>query len=261
VQVVASCSHDTGAAVAAVPGSGEDWAYLSSGTWSLMGVELPEPVINDTVRTLNFTNEIGFGGSVRFLKNIIGLWMIQECRREWAKEGREYGYGELTDLAEGAASFVSLVNPTDPRFVSPGGMPAKIAAFCRERGEPVPETPAAFVRCILESLALLYRRTLRQIGEVTGRRCPRQLHIVGGGSRNQLLNRFAANACQVPVVTGPVEATAAGNILVQAIALGHLASLAVARDVVRRSFETSTLQPEDGPTWDAAYARFARLVV
>lgn len=259
VQVVASCSHDTGAAVAAVPGNGEDWAYLSSGTWSLMGVELPQPVINDTVRELNFTNEIGFGGSVRFLKNIIGLWMIQECRREWSKQGREYDYAGLAQLAGQTAPFATLVNPADPRFVSPGGMTAKIAAFCREHGQPEPKEPGAVVRCILESLALLYRRTLKQLTQVTGRAVNR-LHIVGGGSQNRLLNQFAANACQVPVVTGPAEATAAGNILVQAIALGHLPSLAAAREVVRRSFDTATVPPAESAAWDAAAARFERLL-
>ena len=258
VQVVASCSHDTGAAVAAVPGAGDDWAYLSSGTWSLMGVELQRPVINDAVREANFTNEIGFGGSVRFLKNIIGLWMVQESRREWARQGQEYDYATLTRLAAEAPAFVSLVDPADPRFVSPGDMPGKIAAFCREHGQPVPATPGAYVRCILESLALLYRRTLRQIETLTGRRLAR-LHIVGGGSKNELLNRFAADALQLPVVTGPIEATAAGNILVQAIALGHLPSLAAAREVVRRSFDTTTVEPADATPWAEAYARFERL--
>ncbi len=259
VEVVASCSHDTGAAVAAVPGAGDDWAYLSSGTWSLMGVELARPVINDAVREANFTNEIGYGGSVRFLKNIIGLWMVQESRREWTRQGWEYDYATLARLAAAAPAFASLVDPADPRFVSPGDMPGKIAAFCREHGQPVPATTGAFVRCILESLALLYRRTLRQIEELTGRRLGR-LHIVGGGSRNDLLNRFAANALQLPVVTGPVEATAAGNILVQAIALGHLPSLAAARDVVRRSFETTTVEPADAAVWADACARFERLI-
>lgn len=258
VEVVASCSHDTGAAVAAVPGAGKDWAYLSSGTWSLMGVELERPVINDAVREANFTNEIGFGGSVRFLKNIIGLWMVQESRREWARQGQEYDYAMLTRLAAEAPAFVSLVDPADPRFVSPGDMPGKIAAFCREHGQPVPVTPGAYVRCILESLALLYRRTLRQIEALTGRRLAR-LHIVGGGSKNELLNRFAADALQLPVVTGPVEATAAGNILVQAIALGHLPSLAAARDVVRRSFDTTTVEPTQAVAWTDAFARFEQL--
>ncbi len=257
-QVVASCSHDTGAAVAAVPGAGEDWAYLSSGTWSLMGVERPAPVITDAVREANFTNEIGYGGSVRFLKNIIGLWMVQECRREWARQGRDYDYPTLTRLAGEAPPFAALVNPADPRFLPPGDMPRRIAGYCRETGQPEPATPGAVIRCVLESLALLYRRTVRQIEALTGRPIAR-LHIVGGGSQNVLLNQFTANACRVPVVTGPVEATAAGNVLVQAIALGHLPSLAAAREVVRRSFELGTIEPADSDAWDAAFARFEQL--
>lgn len=259
IEVVASCSHDTGAAVAAVPGSGSDWAYLSSGTWSLMGVELAEPILTDACRELNFTNEIGFGSSVRLLKNIVGLWLVQECRREWARTGQEYDYGQLTELAAAAPAFVSLVNPGDPRFISPGDMPAKIAAYCGEHGQPVPETPGAFVRCILESLALLYRRTGRQIESLIGRPLSR-LHIVGGGSRNRLLNQFAANALQVPIVTGPVEATALGNILVQATAMGDLPSLAAAREVVRASFDLETVRPDDAPAWEAANRRFETLI-
>jgi rhamnulokinase len=259
VQVVASCSHDTAAAVAAVPGAGDDWAYLSSGTWSLMGVELPNPVISDAVREANFTNEIGFGGSVRFLKNLNRRWMVQESRREWARQGREFDYPTLARLAAEAPPFVSLVNPADPRFVAPGDLPGRIAEFCRETGQPVPSAPGPVIRCVLESLALLYRRTLQQIEQVTGRRLAR-LHIVGGGCQNGLLNQFAANALQLPVVTGPVEATAAGNILVQAIALGHLPSLATAREVVRASFETATVQPTDAPAWATAYERFETLL-
>lgn len=258
VEVVASCSHDTGAAVAAVPGRGEDWAYLSSGTWSLMGVELGTPVIHAAVREANFTNEIGFGGSVRFLKNIIGLWMVQECRREWARQGREYDYATLTRLAAEAPPFAALVNPADPRFLPPGDMPGRIAECCRQTGQPVPESPGAVIRCVLESLALLYRRTLRQIETLTGRRIAR-LHIVGGGSRNALLNQFTANAIQRPVLAGPVEATAAGNVLVQAIALGHLPSLAAAREVVRASFPPTTVEPAETAAWDAAAERFEAL--
>ncbi len=259
IEVVASCSHDTGAAVAAVPGAGSDWAYLSSGTWSLMGVELETPVISDACRELNFTNEIGYGSSVRLLKNIIGLWLVQECRREWANAGADHDYAALTRLAAEAPAFVTLINPADDRFLSPGDMPAKIAAFCREHRQTVPETPGAFVRCILESLALLYRRTLGLVDQLTGRRTQR-LHIVGGGSKNALLNQFTANALQIPVVTGPVEATAAGNILVQALAMGDLASIEAARQVVRDSFETATVQPCDASLWDDAYRRFVGLV-
>lgn len=257
VEVVASCSHDTGAAVAAVPASGDHWAYLSSGTWSLMGIEANQPIITDACRELNFTNEIGYGGSVRLLKNIIGLWIVQECRRDWASKGQEFDYATLTSLAGQAEPFVSLINPGDERFLGPDDMPAKIAAFCRETGQPTPDSPGAFVRCILESLALLYRRTLRQIEELVGWRIDR-LHIVGGGSKNDLLNRFTANSLGIPVLAGPVEATAAGNVLIQAIALGHLPNLAAAREIVRTSMGMTVVAPSPEGDWDTAYARFAK---
>jgi rhamnulokinase len=259
IEVIASCSHDTGAAVAAVPARGPDWAYLSSGTWSLMGVEWPQPVITDRGRDANFTNEIGYGGTVRLLKNIVGLWIVQECRRAWARQGDEFDYATLAGLAAEAKPFASLINPADPRFVSPGEMPARIAAFCRETGQPAPASPGAFVRCALESLALFYRVTLRQLEDIIGRRIE-TLHIVGGGSQNRLLNQFAANALQIPVIAGPTECTALGNILIQAIAQGHVASLAAAREVVRNSFEVTTIQPQAAAEWDAAFARFEKLV-
>lgn len=255
VEVVATCSHDTGAAVAGVPAEGDGWAYLSSGTWSLMGVECPEPVLTDTARERNVTNEIGFGNTVRLLKNISGLWLLQECRRSWAAEGRDLDYATLVDLAAAAPPFVSLLHPADPRFLAPDRMPDRIADFCREHGQPVPASPGAMVRAILEGLALLYRRTREQLETITGTPI-RRLHIVGGGSQNALLNQFAANALQAPVIAGPVEATAAGNLLVQAYALGHLPSLAGIRDVVRRSFDVRRFEPRDAAAWDAAYRRF-----
>lgn len=257
--VVASCSHDTGAAVASVPAQGGEWAYLSSGTWSLMGVELAEPIITDDCRELNFTNELGYGHSVRLLKNIIGLWIVQECRREWARAGGDLDYATLARLAAEAPPFVALINPADTRFLSPGDMPAKVGAACRDAGQAAPESPGAIIRCVLESLALFYRHTLDQLGQLTGRR-PDRLHIVGGGSQNGLLNQFTANALQMPVITGPVEATAAGNILVQAIAMGHLPSLEAAREVVRNSFEMETVQPADARSWGAARDRFQELL-
>jgi len=259
IEVIASCSHDTGAAVAAVPASGANWAYLSSGTWSLMGVEWPEPVITEQGRELNFTNEIGFGGSVRLLKNIVGLWIVQECKRDWASRGQDLDYATITKLASEAKPFVSLINPTDERFLGPGDMPTKIAAFCKETGQPVPATPGAFVRCALESLALFYRITLKQLETLTGSKLEK-LHIVGGGSQNMLLNQFAADSLQIPVIVGPTECTALGNVLVQAIALGHLPSLAAAREVVRNSFEVKTIQPQSRAEWDRAFARFEKLV-
>jgi rhamnulokinase len=259
LEVIAACSHDTGAAVAAVPGSGEGWAYLSSGTWSLMGVELPAPIITDPCRELNFTNEIGYGGSVRLLKNIIGLWIVQECRGQWAKQGSDYDYATLTQMAAAAPAFVSLINPADPRFLSPGDMPARIAAYCQETGQPSPSSSGAVIRCALESLALLYRRTGLQIEQLTRRKIER-LHIVGGGARNGLLNQFTANALQIPVLAGPVEATAAGNILVQAIASGRLALLGEAREVVRASSEITQVDPCDAPEWEAANRRWEQLI-
>jgi rhamnulokinase len=259
IEVIASCSHDTGAAVAAVPASGDNWAYLSSGTWSLMGVEWPKPIINDKARSLSFTNEIGFGDSVRLLKNIVGLWIIQECRRQWVKEGRQYDFAALEKLAADSPPFVSLINPDDSRFISPDDMPKKIAAFCAENGQPVPANHAAYVRCVYESLALFYRATLRRLERLTGKKIG-QLHIVGGGSKDALLNQFAADAMKISVLAGPTECTALGNILVQAIALGHLPSLAAAREIVRNSFELKTFTPQDSTQWDAAAVRFEKLL-
>jgi rhamnulokinase len=257
--VVATCSHDTGAAVAGVPAQGAKWAYLSSGTWSLLGAELKEPIITDQCRESNFTNEIGYGGSVRLLKNIVGLWIVQECRRDWAEKGEQFDYATLTDLAAKAPAFVSLINAADPRFVGPDRMPAKIADYCRETGQPVPQDPGAIIRCVFESLALLYRHTLDQLEQLLGHKVER-LHIVGGGSKNMLLNQFTANAIQRPVIAGPAEATAIGNIIVQALALGHLPTLPAARDLIRNSFETTLIEPKDAHHWSAAFDRFLRLL-
>jgi rhamnulokinase len=259
IEVIATCSHDTGAAVAAVPASGENWAYLSSGTWSLMGVEWPQPVINELSRTVGFTNEIGFGDSVRLLKNIVGLWIVQECRRQWAKEGKKYDFAGLEKLAVDAPPFVSLINPDDARFLSPDNMPKKIAEFCEETGQPVPANHGAYVRCICESLALFYRVTMRRLERLSGRKIEK-LHIVGGGSKDNVLNQFAANALKIPVLAGPTECTALGNILVQAIALGHVESHEAAREIVRNSFELKTFTPQDSAQWDAAALRFEKLV-
>jgi rhamnulokinase len=256
-QVIASCSHDTGAAVAGIPAEGEGWAYLSSGTWSLMGVELPEPIVTAAARDLNFTNEVGFGGTVRLLKNLSGLWLIQECRREWSREGKNLDYRALTDLAAAAPAFRSLINPASEEFLAPPSMSGQIADYCRRSAQPVPESEAAVVRCALESLALLYRRTLRQIETLTGRRIDR-LHVVGGGSNNDLLNQFTADALQIPVHAGPAEATAGGNILIQAVALGHLPSLAHARSVARNSSHLRAFTPRRTFEWDRASERFEK---
>jgi rhamnulokinase len=259
LQVVATCSHDTGAAVAAVPAEDtDDWAYLSSGTWSLLGVELPNPLINEKVRQLNYTNEAGYGGTTRFLKNIVGLWLFQESRREWLKQGLDQDYATLIGEAERAEPFRSLIDPRAVRFIKPGNMPKRIADYCRETDQPAPETPGQFVRCILESLALLYRVTLEEIERLTGRTI-RRLHIVGGGSRNTLLNEFAASATERQVIAGPVEATAIGNVLLQAVALGHIKSLPVLRRIVTDSFALQTFEPRGEGDWPAAYQRFLGL--
>ncbi len=192
-QVVATCSHDTGAAVAAVPAEGDDWAYLSSGTWSLIGVELPEPLLSEAALEHNFTNEAGFGGTTRFLKNIIGLWLLQECRRHWQRAGQSLDYAELNQLAAQAEAFRSIINPNAARFMQPDDMPTAIATYCRETGQPVPESPGQFTRCILESLALMYAEMIDALEQLTGRTL-RRLHIVGGGSQSALLNQFAASA-------------------------------------------------------------------
>lgn len=259
-QVIATCSHDTGAAVAAVPATGKGWAYLSSGTWSLLGIETKKPIINEKSRHHNFTNEVGYGGSIRFLKNIIGLWIQQECRRAWQKQGREFTYLQLGELAAQAPPLQALINPNAPQFGKPDDMPQKIVEFCRATGQKPPATEGEFIRCVLESLALLYRRTLDQLEEVTGKPI-KTLHIVGGGSQNVLLNQLSANATGRPVVAGPGEATATGNILIQAIALGHLNGLDDLRTVVRNSFEVKTYKPQDAALWTEVYQRFQKLIV
>ncbi|MDW8131201.1 MAG: rhamnulokinase family protein, partial [Bryobacterales bacterium] len=198
--VYATCCHDTASAVAAVPAEGDGWCYISSGTWSLMGVELAEPVINPASLELNFTNEIGAAGTIRFLKNIAGMWLLQECRRAWALEGREYSYEELAQLASAAPPFAAVIDPD--AFLEPGRMPEKIAEFCRRTGQQPPEPPGTMCRSILESLALRYRQVLESLESLLGRRLER-IHIVGGGSRNRVLNQFVADATGRPVIAGP----------------------------------------------------------
>jgi rhamnulokinase len=254
-RIIATCSHDTGAAVAAVPADpATKWAYLSSGTWSLMGVERSEPIINDLARELNFTNEFGYGSSIRLLKNISGLWLLQECRRIWG----QFDYVELTALAANEVSFRSIINPADPRFLAPANMPNEIAAYCRDTGQPMPETPGQYTRCIFESLALFYRHTLRQIEKLTGDKID-VLHVVGGGSKNKLLNQFTADACQIEVRAGPVEATALGNIMIQAITLGEVPDLASARALIAKNFEMTRYEAKNPALWLEAYGRFEKL--
>lgn len=237
--VYASAGHDTACAVAACPGEGSDWCYISSGTWSLMGVEIDEPIVNQQSLELNYTNEIGVGGKVRLLKNIAGLWLLQECKRSWAAEGNDYTYDELTRLAAEARPHVAKLEPD--AFLHTGNMPVKIAEWCKEQGQAVPRTTGEYCRAILESLAERYRQVLENLQTLTGRRI-NTIHIVGGGSRNMLLNRLVAEATGRRVVAGPVEATAAGNILVQAIGSGALKDLEEARAVVRASFDVTEVK-------------------
>jgi rhamnulokinase len=212
-------------------------------------------VIDESSLALNFTNEVGFGGRVRFLKNIAGLWLLQECRRAWALDGMEYGYDELTHLAASAEPFQTVIPPD--AFLRPGGMPAQIEAWCRANGQVPPDTPGAFARTIFESLALRYRQVFESLEAVTGR--INIVHIVGGGSRNRLLNQFVSDATGRLVVAGPSEATAAGNVIGQAIGSGVLGSLEEGRAVVRRSLPLSLYEPMPSAGWDEAYARFLRL--
>jgi len=252
--VIAPACHDTGCAVAAVPAEGSDFVYISSGTWSLMGAELPEPVINEQSLTFDFTNEGGVGGTFRFLKNIAGLWLIQECRRTWARQGEELSYDELTQMAAQEDPLQSLINPDHSEFLKPGDMPARIRTFCHKTDQPVPQSKGAVIRCVLESLALKYRWVLERLEEILGYRLE-TIHIVGGGTQNRLLNQFAADATGRRVITGPIEATAAGNVMTQAMALGHIASLEEGRRIVRNSFDVATYEPAGGAEWDEAYGR------
>jgi rhamnulokinase len=247
VMVIASASHDTAGAVAAIPAPGEsNHAYISSGTWSLLGRESPEPIINEKSYAYNFTNEGSADGGIRFLKNIIGLWIVQECKRHWDRTDRKYSYGELTDLARefGPASF--SIDPNDPRFLKPGliddSMPERIRSFCREHGHRPPESPAEIVRGVLQSLAELYADSIRELEDVSGLPIE-QLYIIGGGSQNTLLCELTAQEAGIPVFAGPVEATAIGNILVQAISMGEIASIEEGRKLIRASYPIEEFTP------------------
>jgi rhamnulokinase len=253
--VTAAASHDTASAVVAVPAEGEDFAYISSGTWSLVGVETPHPVVTPEAMRSNFTNEGGFGGKTRLLKNVMGLWLLQECRRTWARDGRDYSYEELERLAREAAPFGPLVDPDHPSFLSPGEMPSRIRRFCEATGQTPPEGPAEIARCVLESLALKYRLVVEQVREITGQEVA-VIHVVGGGVRNELLCRLTADATRRPVRAEPAEATALGNLAVQAYAQGHLASQEEIRAIVRRSVEVRDYEPRgDEDRWQQALER------
>ncbi|MBV9443926.1 MAG: rhamnulokinase [Acidobacteriaceae bacterium] len=240
--VFTTASHDTASAVAAVPATdSENWCYISSGTWSLMGVELRAPVIDDSSLAANFTNEVGVDGSIRFLKNIAGLWLLQECRRAWAKAGEEYTYSELMERCAASPATQTILDLD--QFASPGDHPRRICEFCERTGQEVPQDPGAITRVILQSLAARYREVLESLESLTGRKIE-VIHIVGGGSRNRILNQLAADYTGRRVIAGPAEATAAGNALVQAMGSGAVNSLDEIRAVVRQSFELEEFVPQ-----------------
>jgi rhamnulokinase len=258
VPVIAPGCHDTTLAVAAVPAQNKDFAFLSCGTWSLMGAEIPKPCISEKSLAADFTNEGGVCGTFRFLKNLTGLWIVQECRRAWEKEGQSLDYQQLTKMAAEAPALRSLIDTTSPEFAKPGDMPEKIRDYCRRTGQHVPDSEGAIVRCALESLALTYRKTLEQLEDILNKKLD-PLHMVGGGTQNKLLCQFAADATGRRVVAGPVEATAIGSVMMQALALKQIQSLDEGREIVRRSFDVATFEPKVAGAWDEAFERFRNL--
>ncbi len=259
INVVTVASHDTASAVISVPADNDDFIYISSGTWSLMGAELKAPLINDATRLANYTNEGGALGTIRFLKNIMGLWIIQESRRQWKREGKDYSFAQMEAWAKESTPFASLINPDYYTFATPGNMPEKIRDYCRMTGQHVPETVGEVVRCIYESLALKYRYTVETIEKLNGKKT-KKINVVGGGTKDVFLSQMTADACGIPVCAGPEEATSIGNLMMQAIAAGEVANLAQAREVVRNSFQLKHYEPtQDSEAWDAAYEKFCKL--
>ena len=262
LEVVAPATHDTGAAIAAVPtdrtGSA-NWAYISSGTWSLIGLELPHAILSQRALELNVTNEGGIDGAYRLLKNIMGLWLVQECRKSFERSGSAYDYGLLAQVARDARPFRAFVDPDSAAFLAPHDMPEAIRDWCRATNQEIPDTDGGLIRCALESLALKYRMVLGWLEELSGEKT-QVIHIVGGGTQNELLNQFTANATGRPVITGPVEATALGNVLVQARTSGSVGSLVQIRDVVRASSTMQRYEPQNTAQWNDAYGRFTELL-
>ncbi len=259
LRVCAPACHDTGSAVAAVPTRVEDFLYISSGTWSLLGTEVKEPVISDAVYRNNFTNEGGAGGTFRLLRNLPGLWLEQELLREWRMKGSVVGYDELYEAAEKAPPFRSLIDPNDPVFQAPGEMTPRIGRYCLESGQEPPMSIGEHIRCVYESLALNYRRAFGQLEEITGGRPP-VVHVIGGGSRNRVLNQMTADSTGAQVVAGPVEATALGNAVVQLVSLGEIGGVPEARRTLSRTLELQVYSPGEAGAWDEAYMRFNDLL-
>jgi rhamnulokinase len=252
-EVIAPACHDTGSAVAAISSRGNS-AFLSSGTWSLMGAEVPGPIINETARALNFTNEGGVGGTIRLLKNITGMWLLQCCRKQWESSD----YASLVALANPKPSLQTFIDPNNAAFLHPARMTGAIRAFCQNTGQAAPQTPADFVQVIFESLALMYRSVLESLETLTGNQFE-EIRVVGGGARNKLLNQFTADATGIRVVAGPVEATALGNMAMQMVATGAVGSIAEARAIIDASFPTETFEPSGDPRWQAGYEYFIRI--
>ncbi len=257
IPVIAVGSHDTASAIAAVPASGENWAYLSSGTWSLLGAEVPSAIINDKTYEYEFTNEGGVNDTIRLLKNIMGLWIVQECRRDWQSKGQDYSYDQITQMARDAKPFAGMINPNDLHFFAPGNMPERIFEYLEKTGQKGDFGQGELIRLTLESLAMYYRFTIEQVEDCLGRKVE-VLHIVGGGSKNTLLNQFTADALGIEVVAGPVEATALGNISLQAMATGKIDSLQKARDIIAKSFDLNRYKPEGTDKWAARYEEFKK---
>lgn len=257
MKIIAAAGHDTQCAVAAVPSDRDDIAFLSCGTWSLLGTELDEPILTKESLAAALSNEIGANGKINYLQNIIGLWLIQESRREWKRQGQVYAYSELEKLAAEAAPLRSFIDPDAPEFVAPGDMPERIREYCRKTGQPVPETVGEITRCIYESLALRYRYGLERLSAVTGKTFA-ALHIIGGGTQSQTLCRFTADVCELPVIAGPVEATALGNIVIQLTALGVLPNLEAGRAVVKTAEVINRYEPRPSEDWRYAYQNYKR---
>lgn len=259
VPVISVCGHDTQSAITSVPCEDGDFAFLSSGTWSLFGTELDKPIVNETSMNINITNEGGFDGSTGFLKNIIGLWLIQESRRQWKREGKEYSYADLEKLALAAEPFKCFIDPDAPEFVPHGNIPERVREFCRKTGQYVPETVGEIMRCIYESLAMKYRLTFEKLRECTERDYP-VIHVIGGGTKDGLLCQMTANSCDRTVKAGPIEATVMGNVAVQLMSDGSVKNIGQARKIVADSSELKTFEPKDMDKWAGAYEDFLKVV-
>ncbi|NQU51143.1 MAG: rhamnulokinase, partial [Bacteroidetes bacterium] len=257
ISCVAVASHDTASAIVSAPADGDNWAYLSSGTWSLLGIESDKPLVSEKTLAMNFTNEGGVDGTTRFLKNIMGMWLIQECKRIWDEE-YEMDWQEIVDLSDSVEPFKCLINPDEQMFLNPGNMPLAIQEYCKKTNQSIPESKGEIARCIYDSLVLKYKYTIKQIESVTGNRIEK-LHIIGGGAHNKMMNQLTADAIGIPVFAGPTEATAIGNIMMQAKAMDAVNSLTEIRKVVRNSFEVTEYKSSPKLDWDAAYKRFEKL--